>query len=341
MAHCASHMRLCYDDAWRVFSPTKYAPTASRFESIPEVSCLAAATLLRSTEAAIKMPMLHRLEKARAIRSDPQTLALCCRTIGNEEYTFHNMKIAIAQNMKTLRIHESQAIAAYGLVADDLVWLGHIYLWSALISLVSGPKALVRAPRSIAKGLSFLKRGRRIALAAGAQSVVALSLYYKVDALQSWASLFMLIGHRACRILVPMFSLIERRYRQLQNDYSEYLGEEYHRLRWLESAILCGRKLSIDREIAWIDSLDYSYSRTENDPQTGNPPAYEALLRYSQGERGRAIKDLLRRADDRWQSSTASIETGIARLILFRRYMGLIRLPRAVRLILRRRWKAI
>ena len=337
MEDCALLLGLEHEKPSNHGTGTEHIPNAVWFCSRPELSCFSAAMLMASTEAEVKLGILRRLSEASVLGSDARLLALLNRTIGNEEHTAHRMESAIKFNTRCLYFREREPHPDRKTIADDTVWLAYEYLCLAKRPSLLYFGNLIRIPSSLAKGFRLLREAREKALELGptAANVVAMSLYFPLDLLHSVTSLAMVVGRPFCRILAPLFWLIQRRYRRLARDYPDYLADGYYWLRWMEAALLAGIPLPIDELKARLADVGYSYERTQNDPQFGNAPAYEALLRFANKEPRSVVRSLLATAERKWQSPHGSNETGLLRVTLFKRYIGLIGFRAAVQRLAR------
>lgn len=339
MKDCARLLGLEHEKPSNHRADTMRLPSAEWFSSRPELSCFSAAMLMPSTKGDVKLNILHRLLGASLLGSDPRLLALLHRTIGNEEHTAHRMESAIMYNKRALHFRAMEPEPDRKIIADDIVWLGYEYLCLAKRPSLRYFRNLIRIPSSLAKGLYLLREGRKRALEVGstATNVVAMSFYYPLDLLHSLASLAMIVGRPLCRILAPLFWVIQRHYKRLARDFPDHLADGYYWLRWMEAAILSGSPLPIDEIKGRLADINFSYEITQNDPQFGNASAYEALLRFANKEPRSIAKSLLATAEAKWRSPNGCNETGLLRVTLFRRYIGLIAFLEAVQQLTRHR----
>ncbi len=219
-----------------------------------------------------------------------------------------------------LRRHQPNDAAYGGSVADDLVWMGYEHLcmikrpsvrWAALIPVLWH---WYRGVRLLRTGVLNARRlpGRQ------RRKLRAMIRFYRGDLLHSWAALAFLVGGPGRSLGRALCRRASRWYCEAHRIDSISMDWEYYWMRRLEAQLLggaqCDEKDAIVRKLKHIE---WSYGILQNHVQRGNTLAYRALV-----TRGSDIEKLLSEAEAIWSAADGFVPSGLMRVALFRRVLG-------------------
>jgi hypothetical protein len=308
-------------------------PDSTVFVNAPGKTALSLAILLQEGgERRFNRRLLEWLGGHAEILANPMLLALRHKVLAFNEHTEGRIREAIGLNEKAISLEVQHPGLADDALADDLVWLGYEYL-----CLAKRPwgRELFLLPVHVLKGLILMRRGCRSS-PAGRMRREIYARYYRTDIVHCWLEPVLLLGPQGIGLFHWAFRLLEARYAGLAKQNSLLMGWEYYWLRHLETWLLAGGTAQDgewgDREVqAKIDDIRQAYLLTQNDVQVGNAFAYSALHKFVRTGDKQESSRLLSKAEAHWRSLSGYTFSGLLRVILFRRFMGLIHFPDACR----------
>lgn len=262
------------------------------------------------------------------VRADPMLHARVHRTAAHGCHTRRDLRQALRHMDQVLDL-QRDATGAYGSIsANPLVWKGYEHYcltkrlgwrWALIapvvLNLKRGRQSMI-AGLGLSRQLSARSRNRQRALVR----------FYHGDLLHSWVGHTLFVGRAVTVLARPVFRCAANWYARAERIDPELMGWEYYWLRSLEARILAGDTID-DRgaTLQRIDQIGKSYEMLQNHVQRGNALAYKALLSNADAER------LLGEATEVWSAEDGFVPSGLLRVILFRRYLGLTSLFGALR----------
>jgi len=257
------------------------------------------------------------------LRKRPLLASRLHRTAAHSCHTRRNLRGALRHMRQCVTLKE-QATHGSAPIADELIWMGYEHLclikrpswrWAAIIPMIWN---WYRGIQLMRRGLRFVRplprRERR--------KLRAMTRFYRGDLLQSWAGLPLFIGGIAGPISRWLFRRATVWYDRARRIDATSMGWEYYWLRSLEARLLAGTPIdNRDAVLQQIDDLEWSYAILQNHVQRGNTLAYRALIAGSAGRDDPA--KLLKEAETIWSAEDGFVPSGLMRVIMFRRALGL------------------
>lgn len=309
---------------------SRSVPDAGLFMADRAATALALARLLpEGGMRLLNRRLLRWILRQPPVEANPHVAALALRTLGADMHTRRKLKSAIVLNRAAIRIRKNDD-SGVDATADDVLWLGYEYL-----CLAKSPKldfSVLRLPFNVVKGHYLLQRA---AETQGSRRKwrAAMAEYYRIDLLHCWAAFGMLLGSRVAKLFRWWFKLIDNRYSSLARRAPSLMEWEYYWLRHLEARLLSGRKVPFGETERRIIAMRDAHVLTQNDIQIGNTYAHLALVVFTQLRDCQRAQALLTQAEEHWSSSGGLTRSGLFRVAIFRRFMGLTGLRETLRLL--------
>ncbi|MEQ9616798.1 MAG: hypothetical protein RLN60_02055 [Phycisphaerales bacterium] len=113
---------------------------------------------------------------------------------------------------------------------------------------------------------------------------------------------------------------------------------EYYWLRRVEAVVLAGDELVESKAVLErLEAIRWSYDILQNQVQLGNVLAYRALLCGLEDAKPDEPELLLKEAEDIWSATDGFVPSGLLRVVLFRRVLGISGRAATARQLLRLR----
>lgn len=301
----------------------KEAPTnqflSGPFEVLATSSALA---LLLQDRGRVHHELVHWLLSHDLTGRYPSLGARLHRSAAHSCHTRRDLRQAL-RHMRActaLRRQQPKDATYAGSVADDLVWMGYEHL-----CLIKRPSvrwvALIPALWHWRRGVRLLRAGVRNALRLPRRQrrkLRAMIRFYRGDLLHSWAALAFLVGGPGRGLGRALCRRASRWYSKARRIDSISMDWEYYWMRRLEAQLLGGDKCDEKDEIVRkLKHIEWSYGILQNHVQRGNTLAYRALV-----TRGADTETLLSEAEAMWSAEDGFVPSGLMRVILFRRVLG-------------------
>ncbi|MCL4743548.1 MAG: SIR2 family protein [Phycisphaerales bacterium] len=301
----------------------KEAPTDQFLSGTREVLATSVAlALLLQDRGRVHHELVHWLLSQDRVGPYPSLGARLHRSAAHSCHTQRDLRQAL-RHMRActaLRRQQPSDDSHGGSVADDLVWMGYEHL-----CMIKRPSvrwvALIPALWHWYHGVRLLRAGvlnaRRVS---GRQrrKLRAMIRFYRGDLLHSWAALAFLVGGPGRGLGRALCRRASRWYSKARQIDSMSMDWEYYWMRRLEAQLLGGAECDEkDTIIRKLEHIEWSYGILQNHVQRGNTLAYRALV-----TRGSDTEKLLSEAEVIWSAEDGFVPSGLMRVVLFRRVLG-------------------
>lgn len=291
---------------------------------------LTLAALLGSREEKVFLRPLLRWIASQAAPSDHELIADCSWRLAGSLHMDDRLRESIRVSKQALATLRKAHVPRPEVLADHYVWLGYQHLCLAAPSHVGTPFHVFALPWNILRGGCLLIRGARLdPHGSGQGRLRGRAVYYWVDFVHRWANSVLLLGPKGRFLWRPLFHCVATLYKRLFERFPEQRDVELYRMREIEACVL-GRVRKERREefTRDLDIIENSCGLTLNEHHLGNVFLYRALLHHENGRIDEA-RHSLALAEGHWSDQATHSKSGLRKVALFRRGLGLWRGGRA------------
>ena len=315
-------------------SDNTITPNPEQYRRQPEALILSIVPLLRETEREFGKPILGWLGAKAVIRKNPKVFARYLNTLAWDKHVegFYEESIKLRQralrhNIRALRRKEIDELE----IAKNLISLGWDYLGMSKPHMFESPSRIILFPLKFLMALRTLRMGNAIAVKFKNKRLQALTSNYVIDWLHNWASLTLLFGPKVVWVFRGLFKFISFCYERINNKYGGELDWEYFWMRHQEVKLLSGEYLEEKNFENQISKIEHFFDKTQDIGHLRNVKIYRALFKSCQNPPDFIGADKeLKYAEREWGGLNATTRTGIARIILFRRFMKSMKFKEAI-----------
>lgn len=278
-----------------------------------------ALAIIISETGAFSTSLLKWLLRDPIIRADIKLVCLIEDLLGHARHTQGYLLEAIKHSKNV--IQAKQTVFGDAEAAPNVVWLGYEYLCLAKRPSLR-PWKLILLPYWLFRGYKSLKAGPRMAAAKERAVLQAMSSYYLADLFHSWGNLLMFGGPKLTNRFRWLFRRISHAYEKIA-ELDDFMSTGYYWLRSLEAKLLAGSAVDRNQVVDRLEELFSSYRLTQNHVQMGNVAAYKALLVFLLDGDVRLSEAFLIDAEKLWCETKEQMASGMRRVALFRRFVGI------------------
>jgi hypothetical protein len=275
--------------------------------------------------------------------------------LGRTYHTNGDIPKAIYHTKSTILLREKESLP----IANNVIWCGYEYLCMGKRPSLKKPLRLLVMPYYVWKGIRLLKKGiildkkesklqknpdsmsvyyqnDSLAAPVGYHTHIPLKTiaeYYYVDFLHSWGNIIMLLGKKSVPFCRLYFRRIEKKYRDISIS-SHLMNSSYYWLRHLEAKMLAGIPISHNERneiMLKLDELEINYELVQNYVQIGNTCSYRGLMYYLLDKNITEAEKEISKAEEKWLKAGGVISSGQRRVILFKRFIGKMSFPKAIK----------
>lgn len=263
------------------------------------------------------------------LQKHPLLAARLHRTAAHSCHTRRDLRRALRHMKRS--VHLKQQLSGknkdHSGLGDEFVWMGYEHL-----CLLKRPSLrwllILPAVWHWYHGIGLMKNGLRLAHSLSSRKrrrLRAMVRFYRGDLLHSWASLAFIVGGPAVRFGQFLCRRASTWYSQARRIDLTSMGWEYYWMRTIEARLLSGTEEIEDTEamLHRIEQIEWSYKILQNQVQRGNTLAYRALITGKSASGRSEAKHLLEEAEEIWTLDDGFVPSGLMRVILFRRVLGI------------------
>ena len=323
---------------------TRSVPRASDHFPSCSKNALALAMLIEGGKpGSVRRRLLRTLQHDNEIQTEPRLKALRLRCIASILHTSRRVGGALIANNAAYRIQRVSCRWSSPILAAKRIWIGYEWLCLAKRMDEGWLNRVFHLIGNVIRGVSLLFASSVIQGTGRTRSEQrlrkrnkTLAVYYTIDLVHTWASILLLKGEENVSRHAYIFRLLHKGYEFAGRFGGELMEWEYYWLRDIESQVLGGMRTDKGAIEQGLRELAMAYELTQNTVQMGNTYCYLALFEFSQG--GIVTDQIVKWLDQAyayWSTPEHWTPSGLYRVTLFRRYMGIITEKEAKAILMR------